>query len=168
MEPTPPPDTTLEKSHRPAYLGWLAGYLVIYGAVLCILQLIAYNNLKESGVAFDYPPLLLLASIISLGVLGVAAGSGLWWGKKWGWWLATFYFLYAFCREVNTLLNPTSTGLESTRSWLSAGLGVLLSLVVLLYLYSHEILAHYHLEKFPRWISLLLLLVAAVILTLLL
>ena len=164
MDPTPAPESILEKPRRPAYLGWLAGYLVIYGAVLCLLQLIAYSNLKQSGVAFDYSPLLLFTSIISLGVLGVAAGSGLMWGKKWGWWLTTFYFLYAFCREVNTLLNPASTGLESTRSWLSAGLGVLLSVVVLLYLYSHEILVHFQLEKFPRWISLSILLVAAAIL----
>jgi hypothetical protein len=123
--PTPPPETTLEKPKRPAYLGWLAGYLAIYGGVLLALQLFAYKNLQESGVSMDYSPLLLLVSIIFLGVLGITAGAGLWWGKKWGWWLSAFYFLYAFSRELNILVNPASAGMETTRSWLSAGLGII-------------------------------------------
>lgn len=168
MEPTSPPETIIKQPRRPAYLGWLAGYLVVIGGVLCAMQLIAYSNLMKSGAAFDYPPALLLASIIFPGVIGITAGSGLWWGKKWGWWLSAFYFLYALARQLNTLLDPASTGLESTRSWLGAGLGVVLSLLVLLYLYSHELLAHFHLEKFPRWVSLVILLVVAAILAVLL
>jgi hypothetical protein len=166
--PSPLPEDPVKKPKRPAYLGWLIGYLVLYGGILLALQLFAFRNLVESGVELDSSPTFILVSILFLGILGIAGGIGLWLGKKWGWWLSTFYFLYALSREANTLINPASSGLEPTRSWLSAGLGILLSIVVLLYLYSHEILVHFHLEKFPRWISLLILLVAAVIVTLLL
>lgn len=164
MDPSLLPEPALQKPRRPAYLGWLIGYLVLYGGILLALQLFAWQNLVKSGLPLTVPPTILLVSILFLGGLGIAAGIGLWLAKKWGWWLAAFYFLYAFTRAVIDLVLPASAGVDASRSWLSAALGIFLCVVVLLYLYSREILAHFHLDKFPRWISLSILLVAAALL----
>ena len=168
MEPdtSPLPEETREKNRRPANLALLVGYLVFFGGILFALQLSAYKNIRESGVSMDYSPLLLLISIIFLGLLALTAGTGLWWGQKWGWWLSAFYFLHALSRQVETLFGTGLGNTGWTRSWLGVALGLLFSLVVLLYLNSREILAHFHLEQHPRWKSLLVLLIPAILLTL--
>lgn len=168
MEPdtNPLPEETREKPKRTTNLALLAGYLVVYGGILFALQLSAYKNIQVSGVSIDYSPLLLLISIIFLFLLALAAGAGLWWGKKWGWWLSAFYFLHALSRQVETLFGAVLGNMEWTRSWLGATLGLLFSLVVLLYLFSQEIRAHFHLENHSRWKSLLILLIPAILVTL--
>lgn len=46
----------------------------------------------------------LWGGIALLGALAIGSGIGLLKGKKWGWWLASFYFLYAAVRDFNTLV----------------------------------------------------------------
>jgi hypothetical protein len=38
-------------------------------------------------------------------LLGVAGAVGMWLGKRWGWWLALFFFAYAITRNVNVLIS---------------------------------------------------------------
>lgn len=160
--PTPLPVDPIQKPKRPTYLALLAGYLAIYGGVMFVLQLLAYTNLKTTAESLGYDPLILLVAIIFSGVVSIAAGVGLWLGKKWGWWLSAFYFLYMFAQEITALFASGSLPSSGGAALLNAAIGILLSIVVVYYLFKNEQLAHFHLETFPRWKSMLIL-VAAVL-----
>lgn len=40
-----------------------------------------------------------------LGTLLIACGIGMWLGKRWGWWLASYYYVYAVVRNVSRLIS---------------------------------------------------------------
>lgn len=39
-----------------------------------------------------------------LSVIAFASGIGMWLGTRWGWWCATFYYVYSIARYGNALL----------------------------------------------------------------
>jgi hypothetical protein len=51
-----------------------------------------------------FPTSLLIFSIVFLFALGIASGVGMWKGRKWGWYLGTFYYIYSITRNANALL----------------------------------------------------------------
>jgi hypothetical protein len=51
------------------------------------------------------PAAILQGAIGFLGLLGVVGAVGMWLGKRWGWWLALFFFAYAITRNVNVLIS---------------------------------------------------------------
>jgi hypothetical protein len=80
---------------RPAGVSVIAVLLAIGGAMLLITQLVAFNRLNETSSVLGIPAAILQGAIGFLGLLGVAGAGGMWLGKRWGWWLALFFFAYA-------------------------------------------------------------------------
>jgi hypothetical protein len=93
---------------RPAGVSLLAILLGLGGGVLLITQLMVFNKLSEASSKLGISTVVLQGGIGFLGLLGVAAGIGMWFGKKWGWWLALFYFAYAVTRNANVLISISS------------------------------------------------------------
>lgn len=93
---------------RPAGVSIVSVILAIGGGLLLITQLMNLGRLNEASAEIGLPSLLLQAGIGFLGLLGVTAGVGMWLGKKWGWWVALFYFAYAVTRNVNVLITIPS------------------------------------------------------------
>jgi hypothetical protein len=81
--------------------GFLGGIL-LFGA-----QFLMFANLgamEESLRAIDMPPVLLIMGVMFLAVLAIASGVGMWRGAKWGWWLASFSYVYSIFRNGSALL----------------------------------------------------------------
>lgn len=95
----------MEESYdRPLGVSLLAILLIFGGASLLFVQLISFGKLNEASSAMGVTSYFFQGAVAFLGLLGVAAGIGTWLGKKWGWWLALFYFAYAVTRNMNVLL----------------------------------------------------------------
>ncbi len=90
---------------RPMTITLISILLVIGGLVLLVTQLTTFSMLSDVSSELGVSAVLLQAAFAFLGVLGVAAGIGGWFGKKWGWWLALFYFAYAAARASNNGVN---------------------------------------------------------------
>lgn len=96
---------------RPISISLLAIWLAIGGGAILVPQLLFFGKLNGVSSALGISSVLLQGSIAFLGLLGLAAAVGMWLGKKWGWWLALFYFAYAATRDINVLL--TAVGLAA-------------------------------------------------------
>ncbi len=89
---------------RPMSITLISILLVIGGLMLLVTQLSTFSMLSDASSELGVSAVLLQTAFAFLGLLGVAAGIGGWFGKKWGWWLAVFYFAYAATRNANVLL----------------------------------------------------------------
>ncbi len=53
--------------------------------------------------AIGISPVLLIIGAMFLALLSIASGVGMWMGTKWGWWLASFYYIDSICRNGSAL-----------------------------------------------------------------
>ncbi|WP_410768950.1 hypothetical protein [Fontibacillus sp. BL9] len=99
-------DNPMEASYdRPMGVTLLAILLVLGGLGTLVTQLMAFSNLNETASIVGVSSYLFQGAVAFLGLLGVTAGVGTWIGKKWGWWLALFYFAYAVIRNINVIIS---------------------------------------------------------------
>ena len=49
-------------------------------------------------------PALFVACILVIAGLGIASGIGMWKGKKWGWYLGSFYYMYSIVTNANAFI----------------------------------------------------------------
>lgn len=109
---------------RPMGITILSALMVIGGVGLVILPILSAVGLREgaqrSGEGFE-GPLLVLGTVL-LGVLALGAGIGMFRGARWGWSLATFYFMYAAARSAVALVAMQSL-LESAGAGEAGGRG---------------------------------------------
>ena len=86
-----------------AILGWLhllGGLLMLAPLTMFALDSSpAENSLRQLGVS----PWIFVTGVVLLGLLGFLSGWGLLAGKKWGWWLALFYYIYSVIRNSYAL-----------------------------------------------------------------
>jgi hypothetical protein len=90
---------------RPMGITLIAVLLAVGGGLSLISQLLNFSSLNGASDLLSVPIIMLQASIAFVSVTGLAAAAGLWSGKRWGWWLALFYFAYAITRNANALLS---------------------------------------------------------------
>ncbi|WP_127589033.1 hypothetical protein [Paenibacillus koleovorans] len=126
---------------RPAGVSILAVLLAIGGGLLLFTQLTALKELNEASSVLGVSAVLLQGSISLIGLSGVAAAVGMWIGKKWGWWLALFYFAYAVCRNVNVIISIPGVAeqlgaavQDQTVNYVKHGIRVVWNSLLMLYL----------------------------------
>ncbi|WP_051250371.1 hypothetical protein [Paenibacillus harenae] len=90
---------------RPFGVKIIAILMILGGIMLIITQLSAFRVLSEISLLIGVSSLFFQVAVGFLGLLGVAGGVGMWLGKKWGWWLAIFYFAYSLTRNFNVLFS---------------------------------------------------------------
>ena len=106
FEPAELPDY-MQVRERPLGVTIL-GVLHLLGGLLMLAPLAmflpnsgeAQKRLQEIGL----PLWLLVAGFCLLAFVGVLSGLGLFLGRKWGWWLAAFYYVYSIGRHANALV----------------------------------------------------------------
>ncbi|QEG02806.1 hypothetical protein Mal15_69270 [Stieleria maiorica] len=59
--------------------------------------------MEESLSSVGIPYVLLVIGVMFLAILTIASGVGMWMGTKWGWWLASFYYVYGIFRNGSAL-----------------------------------------------------------------
>ncbi|MFB5675787.1 hypothetical protein ACE3NQ_24910 [Paenibacillus terreus] len=99
-------DAYLEhSSDTPISVKLLSALLAIGGAILLITQAALFSRFSELSPLLGVSGWVVQGAVAFLGVLGVAAGIGLWLGRQWGWWLALFYFANGVCRNINAMIS---------------------------------------------------------------
>lgn len=85
----------------------MVGVLMIYG-----------KNLMGVTSIFNISALMIIGSVLFLGLWAIGSGVGMLLGKKWGWWMAGVYYVYAILRYLNVLVTVFSLAddLEATTS----------------------------------------------------
>lgn len=94
-------------NHRPLGVSILAVLHLLGGALLFVVQFLLFANLGAVEQALDsigMPPLLLVVGVIFLSLLTLASGVGMWMGRRWGWWLAAFYYVYSVFRNATAIV----------------------------------------------------------------
>jgi hypothetical protein len=92
---------------RPVGISILAVLHLIGGVLLFGAQPLLFANLQaidESLRSIGIPPVLLIVGVMFLTILAIASGVGMWMGTKWGWWLASFCYVYSVFRNGSALL----------------------------------------------------------------
>lgn len=88
---------------RPLLISFFSISVILGGILLFVCQIFWGNLLSQAMEFIEIPSDLMVVSFLFLGILSLIAGIGAWKGKKWGWWIGIFYFIYAIARNTNTL-----------------------------------------------------------------
>jgi hypothetical protein len=144
---------------RPLSVTLISILLIVGGVILTVTQLFALKSINDASAGIGIPAVLLQGSIAFLGLLGIAGGVGAWMGKKWGWWLAIFYFAYALGRNVNAIISikdivdqfgAPSQGMAFY--YIKYGIRVLWNGLIFLFLVrSDTVNAYFSTENIPKW-----------------
>jgi len=82
-------------------LGGVAGLILIpYVAQ----QFSKAPEVAKGFSAAGFPPAVILSFLSIIAVVIIASGVGLWIGKKWGWYIGSFYYIYSILKSSNALL----------------------------------------------------------------
>ncbi|MEX0714521.1 MAG: hypothetical protein WD278_19450, partial [Pirellulales bacterium] len=76
------------------------------GLVLFALQFVIvanFNAMAEAVRSIGIHPGLVIAGTMFLSLLATASAVGMWLGRKWGWWLAAFYYAYSVFRNASAV-----------------------------------------------------------------
>jgi len=147
-----------------AGLHLLAGLLFATAAGLFVWQLDRLRgDLMEAFLWFAF----VVASIMAL--IGLSSSVGLWRGARWGWWIASFYYVWAVLGVVaDFLVMMSRMSFMDTESIAVVLAGKLVQLVIhaliLAYLFKRNVRAFYRLQSLRVDRALVPLVVIAVIL----
>ena len=89
---------------RPIGISILSVLYILGGLAILVMQLFLSGAISEGMESIGISGLYSLFAIGFLGFLGLSAGIGMWTGKRWGWYLGTFYLLYSVARSTNAIL----------------------------------------------------------------
>ncbi len=143
---------------RPVGVSILAVLHLIGGILLFGAQFLLFANLQAMGESLrsiGIPPVLLIIGVMFLAVLAIASGVGMWMGTKWGWWLASFYYVYSIFRNCSALLTVftiadqlegDSRGPEYYMT--KHGVRIIVHLLLFLYFFNGNVLAFFGMEAF--------------------
>lgn len=155
-------EEVMEASYdRPLGVSILAILLVIGGVILLGTQLLAFSKLNEASSLIGVSSYFFQAAIGFLGLIGISAAVGMWLGKKWGWWLALFYFAYAVTRNVNVLFSISSIAdqygvptEQMTTNYIKYGIRILWNCFLLFYLCRETASTYFKTFDVNKWKSL--------------
>jgi hypothetical protein len=142
---------------RPLGVSILGG-LHLLGGLLMLAPLAMFisnsEQAKEPLQEIGIPLWLLIAGICLLSLVGLLSGIGMFIGKKWGWWLAAFYYVYSIGRHGNALfltyqLADLDDGGGRSVSFYRAKFAarILIAFLLLVYLFRGRVLQYFGLES---------------------
>lgn len=104
---------------RPFGVAALAALHFFGGLVLFWLQFLLFSRLdaiEPSAREAALPMVLVATGLMFLAILSIASGIGMWRGTTWGWWMGSFYYVYAIFRNASALLTAASMAEELENS----------------------------------------------------
>jgi hypothetical protein len=104
---------------RPVGVSILAVLHLIGGIGLFVVQLFLFlfanvAAIEESLRGIGLPPALFVIGVMFLSVLTIASAIGMWLGTRWGWWVASFYYVYGIARNASALVTIVSVADQVT------------------------------------------------------
>ena len=148
-------------------LSWLHILGGAAGAAIVVAFLPGMWNTPEAlGVlnAIGIPPALLLLAIVFLLILACLSGVGMWMGKRWGWFLGSFYYAYSVVRNIIALAAiPGLLGALSSEELAEAthgpgyyyakhGTRVVVHALLYLYFFKSNVRAYFGFRNRRRWL----------------
>jgi hypothetical protein len=101
----------MEPMKRPKGISILAVLHLIggvIGAIAIIPLVLTFIEVPEASQALDemgIPPISVLINLTFILIITIASGIGMWRGKRWGWYLGSFYYLYSVFRNASALIS---------------------------------------------------------------
>lgn len=89
---------------RPVGITVLAVLYFLGGLALIGMQVVFWRQLAEGLGSIGVSAVVGQLGIFFLAALGLAAGTGMWLARSWGWWLGAFYLTYSVARSVSALI----------------------------------------------------------------
>ena len=118
---------------------------------------------RDSMYTSDYRKLIAI-SFLFIGILAVSSGIGMLLGKKWGWWLGSFYYAYAISRYFNTII---TVGVMVVRSQLlisdattyiiKYGIRIVIHCFILLYFFNNDVKEYFNVVHCSKLKTILIL-----------
>lgn len=145
---------------RPTGISILAILLIVGGIVAFGAQFLLFANLEaleESLRSVGIPPVLVVIGAMFLTILSLASGVGMWMATKWGWWLASFYYVYSIFRNgsallmVFTMADQLEGGSRGPEYYvIKHGGRILIQFFLLLYFFRGNVLEYFGLETLNK------------------
>ncbi len=133
----------------------LVGGTLLFGAQLFLW--FHSESLEDSLRFIGIAPAALIVSVAFLSLLTVASGIGMWMGKKWGWWLASFYYVYGVFRNaaalatIHTLADQLGDSVRGPGFYaVKHSVRILVHLLLLAYLLKGNVLHYFGLETMSK------------------
>ena len=133
---------------------------ILSGILLALRALISTTRFQELQARLHATPILAIVLLAYLAVLALSSGVGMWRGKRWGWWLAAFFYMHSITRlvsylpKIHAIAEQFELGVAGTNSlYTIAGLKILWSAVVLLYLFSVRVWTSFGLGKVKKLVA---------------
>ena len=150
---------------RPIGISLLAGLHVIGSTIVTVIILLYMPKLQDRPELhtvielLGIPPTILFITIGLLLALGFLSGIGMWTGKKWGWFIGSFYYAYFIITNINTIIMiPTileSFGGETTRGpsyyYVKYGLRLCIRILIYIYFFRANVLTYFGLSGIKKW-----------------
>lgn len=156
---------------RPTGITILAWLYLIGGVVMLGMLLVLFNRLGEGFDSIGISAAIAQVSISLLGLLGAVAGIGMLTGKKWGWWLGAFYLVWSVTRNATALLAIQDIAAQyevppekMALHYMKAGTRIIFHSLLCWYFFSSRVEHYFDVISINRWMRLLFLVAAAIIL----
>lgn len=164
----------MEYRERPVGVSILAG-LHVAGGVLGVIftvfmALKVYKNPEylENISMLGIPPLLIFFAVLFICVLAFLSGVGMWIGRKWGWFLGSFYYIYSVFISTNALvtinimtnsLSPEELA-EMSRSpsyyYTKHIMKIIIHSLLYLYFFKTNVIAFFDMLEYKKWKSVVI------------
>ncbi len=146
-----------------AWLDIIGGVLGVPITAFVVFFFAKSINGRHFLAGLGISPELLFVYLMVLCVLAIASGVGMWSGKRWGWYLGSFFCVYNIVRDVNALIRITAAMNAMSREdvagmshgpgffYVKFGVRIILGILMYLYFFKANVRAHFGLSETKKW-----------------
>ncbi len=146
-------------SEKPLGIKILSALHLLGGILLAFNTIVNAMRFRELEAKLHGTPILAIMLLAYLAVLALSSGIGMWQGRQWGWWLAAFFYVHGIVRfgsyfqKIPAMAEQIKlSGAGIRYLYTIAGLKILASAAILIYLLSPRVWATFGLGKVKRLI----------------
>lgn len=172
----------MEQHKRPVGISILAILHIVGGGLSCIyvlfLIVLFSSNLETQQVFNNLGDSL---SLLPPAILAVISGIGMWKGRRWGWYLGLFYYVYSIVRNLipffTLRLLMNSIPYEEVANlipgpayyYMKYGMGIIVHLLIYLYFFKDDVRTFFQLRlsKKGKWKPILVALCISILIAIL-
>lgn len=144
------------------------GFLGIIFMIFMSVKVYYLPETLEKINILGLPPSLLIIAIFFVLVLALASGIGMWTGKKWGWFLGSFYYMYSIVRNSTALITipmminsmPPEEVAEMSRGpsyyYIKHGLKIIIHSLIFLYFFKSNVIDFFTMNEYKKWKPILI------------
>jgi len=159
----------MEEKKRPVGISILAVLNIVGGVlgaivgIFLVIQLGKNPEVQQGLAMIGLPPALLKVAYFLIFGLAIASGIGMWKGRKWGWYLGSFSYMYSIVRNANALVtlpllmnsippeDLANMDRDPSYYYVKHGSRVIVSFLVYLYFFKGNVREFFSLTEQKKW-----------------